>query len=351
MAKDYKINISAHGAEKSQKQISGLTKGLGKMAAMGTAVFGSIKLLTAGFRAINDAMKKTAEMASASVNAYAKLEKGIAEIRTLTGGLGESVDVLREQMIEMGNATGQSFDVLTKAKYDIVSAGFGDAADSVLVFNESMKLAIGGVTDGATAVDLMTTALNSFNKDATQSADVSDVLFQTVKMGKTTIEELSSSFGRALPFAKSLGVTLEDTGTMMAFLTSKGINTAEATTSLSAMFRSLESPAQEAANMMAFYNIEVMRLEDGTVDLIETLKQFEGMDAKIISKMIPEARAQLAIKSLSGDIGTLQEMISGMEQRGDAAKTAFDIMSQTWSFKFDQIKQKIQGESNWKDLN
>ena len=162
-------------------------------------------------------------------------------------------------------------------------------------------------------------------------------------MGKTTITELSTTFGRALPFAKSLGVTLEDTGTMMAFLTSRGINTAESVTALAGMFRALESPAKQAKDAMERAGIEVRRFDDGTVDLISTMEQFQGMDADTFSKIIPEARAQLAIKSMADDVGGLADMVEGMRDRAGASASAFDIMAQTWNFKFSQLKMNIQG--------
>ena len=90
-------------------------------AAMGTAVAAS--LTAAAFSA-------------------AKLEKGVAEIGTLLDNetVG-SMRAMREELQEMSVTYAQSIDKMTKARYDIVSAGFTGISDSALVLETSAKLA------------------------------------------------------------------------------------------------------------------------------------------------------------------------------------------------------------------
>ena len=51
----------------------------------------------------------------------------------------------------------------------------------------------------------------------------SDILFQTVEKGKTTIPELGASLGQVMPFAASAGVSLESVGAAMATITAGGV--------------------------------------------------------------------------------------------------------------------------------
>ena len=92
MANDYKIKISTPGAKQSQKQIQGLTGSFAKLGAKVLGVVAVFKTISLGFKAVNASMKKTIDVVKQSVNIFGDLETGIAEIRTLTGGLGESVD-------------------------------------------------------------------------------------------------------------------------------------------------------------------------------------------------------------------------------------------------------------------
>ena len=49
-----------------------------------------------------------------------------------------------------------------------------------------MKLAKGGFTDGAKAVDVLTTAINAYGLEASDATRVSDLLITTQNLGKTT---------------------------------------------------------------------------------------------------------------------------------------------------------------------
>ena len=132
---------------------------------------------------------------------------------------------MSKELRSVAISSGVALDSLSKAKYDIVSAGFSSVADSAEVLEVSSRLAVGGVTSVAEAADLLTTSLNALGLDASDTNKVADQLFTTVRLGKTTMTELSASLGQVLPFARSAGLGLEGVGAAMATLTASGINT------------------------------------------------------------------------------------------------------------------------------
>ena len=102
----------------------------------------------------------SAAMAGAAIRA-GQFEKGIAEIGTLLDGdVKGQMAAMRGELMDMSIEFGQTMGSMTKARYDIISAGFTDAADSAMVLEASSKLAVAGVSDVASTADLLTTALN-----------------------------------------------------------------------------------------------------------------------------------------------------------------------------------------------
>ena len=70
--------------------------------------------------------------------------------------------------------------------------------------------------------DILTTVLNAFKIEAKDVDKVSDVLFTTVRLGKTTLSELSSSLAQVAPLASASGVKFEEIAAAIATLTKQG---------------------------------------------------------------------------------------------------------------------------------
>ncbi len=84
-----------------------------------------------------------------------------------------------------------------------------------------MKLAKGGFTDGAKAVDVLTTAINAYGLEASDATRVSDLLITTQNLGKTTVDELASSMGTVIPVANASNFSIEELSASYAQLTKK----------------------------------------------------------------------------------------------------------------------------------
>ena len=154
-------------------------------------------------------MKAGAAMAAVgavAVKMAADVRAGVTEIGTLMDNVTSvEIEGMRSELLKLSVASGQALQPLTKARYDIVSAGFRDAADSAMVLNQSVRLAIAGASNAASSADILTTALNAYGMEASEVTRVSDVLFQTVKFGKTTLDQLAGSLGVVFPMARAAG--------------------------------------------------------------------------------------------------------------------------------------------------
>jgi len=301
------LRIGTKGARKALGtlgKVSGSLANLGAKAAVVSAGFAGLSAKLAG-----------------------DFQQNLLEISTLLDkNVDSSLNRIEQSLKNAASASGLALDSLSKAQYDIISAGFKNAADSAEVLDQSVRLAVGGVTSAAHAADLLTTAINSFGGSSADAQRISDVLFTTVKEGKTTITELGGSIGLVLPFAKSFNLSIEDVGAALAVLTAGGISTSESVTALKGAIRGLESPSQSAKKAMQNAGIEVVRFDDGTVDLLKTIEQFEKVDADAIAKFIPEATGQLAIKTLKNDTVGLRDAMVAFDKSSGATEKAFEKM-------------------------
>ncbi len=296
---------------------------------------------TAGKMAKFGALGVTA-FAAISAKMAGDFNKGLREISTLMTNVTEKdIKVMGKELESLSGKTGLAINSLVKARYDIVSAGFSDAAKSAIVLGESAKLAVGGVTSAAQAADIMTTALNAYKLTANDAADVSDILFTTVRLGKTTMTELAASMGNMLPIAKSANVRLEDAAAALALVTANGIDTATASTSLKNAFKSLAAPTDDAQAAMEKAGIKVQYMNDGSMDLVATLKQFSGLSLAQLKEFIPDIRAINAIQIMADKIDQLGENVEQFGNRSGAANTSFEKMMKEWNTKLSRLKNNF----------
>lgn len=324
MPKNIVLKISQKGAAKTGKALKAVTGSVARLGAKSA-------LVGAGFAVL-------------STKLAGDFQKSLLEVSTLmTNVNSKTLPNMSRELRAVASASGLALSSISKAKYDIVSAGFSDAAESANVLAVASKLAVGGVTTAASAADILTTSLNAYGKTADEVNDVSDVLFTTVRLGKTTMNELSQSLGMVLPFAKSMNLSMRGVGAAMATLTASGINTAEATTALRASILGLSAPADGARDAMKAAGIEVVRFADGTVDIVETVKQFQGMDPATIKKFIPNVRAITGIQTLANNFNVLSKNVEQFEtQAAGATEIAFGKMNTAFNTQFSKLKNNMQ---------
>jgi TP901 family phage tail tape measure protein len=319
----FDIVFKTSGTDKAKMAIGGLGSALKKVTKVGV-------LAGAGIAAL-------------SVKLAGDFSKNLREVSTLMDNTTEkSIRQMGRELRSLSQTSGLALSSLSKAKYDIVSAGFSGAAQSAQVLAASSQLAVGGVTSAASAADLLTTSLNAYGMDASQVNDISDTLFTTVRLGKTTMDELAGSLGKVLPIAKASGVSLSDVGAAMASLTAGGINTAESTTALRGAIIALTAPTDVAAKSMKTAGIEAKRFDDGSFDLLSTIKQFEGMDPAALRKFIPDISASVAVSALANNVEGLSDNLLAFEDRAGASETAFNKMAGEFNTQMAMLKNTSQ---------
>jgi len=271
----------------------------------------------------------------AAITMAADLDKGVAEIGTLMDGVTEGqIKGMKKELRDLSVAAGQSLKPLIKARYDIVSAGFRNAADSAAVLDAVVTSSVAGVTDAASAAGVIIKALNSYSLSADSAAEVSDVLFTTVKMGVTTFGELASSMGVLFPVSKSIDMRLEDVGAAMALVTAGGLETGKAAIYMRQSLVQLIKAAEEGS-------IELVRYADGTLNMYETFKQFQGLDLQALKKIIPDQRSGTFFAVIANNFEKLAPIMKEFEKRSGSTKRAFDIISERAGFKAARAFQKL----------
>lgn len=211
-----------------------------------------------GFEALGNVIQtlglaKVAQEISAALldcsQSAAKFETSVAKVSTLVDTNKVSMRSMRDELLQLSGDTGKSVNDLSDATYQAISASV-EVGNAIATVDKANKLAVGGFTSSATAVDVLTTALNAYNLSANQTEYISDILVTTQNLGKTTVDELASSVGKTIPLAAAYNVEMDNLSTAYAQLTKNGIATAEAGTYIKSMLNELGDSSSNVAKVL-----------------------------------------------------------------------------------------------------
>ena len=243
------------------------------------------------------ALGATAAFTTIASGAYTMardFEKAMKEVATISDAVQEDFDGISKSVFDLSKITPDNPERLAKAYYQIVSAGY-DGEKGIRLLEVAAKSAVAGVTDTLTAADGITTILNAYNKGVEQSEEVSDALFNTVKLGKTTFEELSRSISQVAPLASASNIPLNEILSTVASLTKQGVPTAQAMTQIRAAIvglssaDALDSTKTLQQNFQDFYDSvggNQTKLKDaiGTIEGVQAILSIAGKNAKSSQK-------------------------------------------------------------------
>lgn len=307
--------------------------------------FGSGLKRTAGVAAVGAGVA-IAGLATKGVKEFASLERGMNEVFTLLPDIsGEAMGDLTGQVRDFAQEFGTLPDEVVPSLYQAISAGV--PKDNVFDFLETaQKAAIGGVTELETAVDGISSVVNSYGSDVIDATKASDLMFTAVRLGKTNFEELSQSLFQVLPTASSLGVEFGDVTAAMAAMTSQGTPTRVATTQLRQMLVELSKEGQQAAvtfEELSGQSFAEFIAQGGTVE--EALKMM-GDAAKgqggNIADLFGSVEAGMGATALTSESGSkaFSNALGEMSDSAGATEGAYDQMDQGVSRSLDKMKAR-----------
>jgi len=279
----------------------------------------------------------------AAIKMTSDFERGITEISTLGDYTKEQLDEIEKGIRKTAEATGESLADLTKARYDIISSGFESVADSEKLMAKAAEAAIGGVSDVATTAKVGVGILNSYKMGIQGVDEVYDMLFATIKYGTTTMEELAPSIGQLTPIAYAAHLSLKNLGAVIATVTNAGIETPIAITAIRGALLALVAPTEAARQAMREMGIEVKYLNDGTLDILGTMAQFQGLPLNVIQRIIPDVRAANGIQVLANNFDILSKNVARFTDISGSSQAAAEKMDQSFDRLWKKTLQKFKG--------
>lgn len=307
-------------ADRISEKLSSVTKAGEKLSKIGTAMMAglTVPLISAG---------------TAATKMAVDYESSFAKVSTLLDANVVNYQEYKNQLLDASSESKIAIDEFSEAVYSSISAGV-DQTKAISFTTDAMKLAKGGFTDGAKAVDVLTTAINGYNLKSSDATRISDLLITTQNLGKTTVDELASSMGTVIPVASSVNFNVNELSASYAQLTKNGIATAESGTYLKAMLSELGKSGNITDGTLreltgkGFAQLKAEGVS--TTKILQMISDEAGKNGKTLKDMFSSVEAGSAALVLAKGSGAeYNEMLQGMRSSAGATQEAFDKMDAT----------------------
>lgn len=274
---------------------------------------------------------------------FVELDTATANLRTLGDEAAAMAPNLREAAIAMSKDLPFAAAEIQTTMFDALASGVKGGEEGLKSFADTAaKLATGGGAGIGDATKLLAGQLNAYGKSAEDAAKFSDVFFNTVNFGVTSIPELANTLSNVIPTAASLGVEIEGVGAALAVMTSKGVPTAQSTTKLNQLLLELAKPGAALKPILdaAGVSLESLNKEDLPVTLAKVSKALKDTGTASVAAF-SSSEAAAAFNVLSGDIEGFAQTFLDVRDTSGSAQYAYEQMSDSIEVQTKQMMSAV----------
>lgn len=278
--------------------------------------------------------------------AAAQFETSTAMVATIADTSQKSLSSISKEVRSYSNETGEAASDMAEATYQAISASV-NTADAAAFAGTATKLAVGGFTSATTAVDVLTTAINSYGLAASDATQLSDYLITTQNLGKTSVDQLAQSVGKVIPLASAYNVQMDNLSSAYAVLTANGIATAESGTYLKSMLSELGDAGSDVSEVLLNSTgktfAQLMEQGYSLGDVMSMLGDAVDGDSTAFNALWSSTEAGIGALSLfNAGADKYNSVLDSMRTSAGATEKAYSTMADTT----DKSKQRMENAFN-----
>jgi TP901 family phage tail tape measure protein len=339
------LSTATEEAKKTEKAVFRLSdafKGAGdELSRIKASFVGNLgaNVVAGAFNTLRSAIGETVGQAR-------EFSRSIAEVNSI---LPRNAKLTKDQidlLIQLSSQYGKSAQEQARAFYEIVSGGVEDTATAFRILKQSNEAAVAGITDVNVAAKTLTSTFNAFAQQGTSVTAITDSLFQAVKDGQTTFQELAGTLGRVSPIAASVGIRIDEVAGSIAFLTKSGIQTDQAITGLRATISSIIKPSKEAADEANRLGLQfspaAIAKAGGFVNFLNQVKVATNGSSTSIARLFGEVNAINTVVAIAnGNFDDFRKTLDANKNSIGATAAAAKELKSSFDFQAGQAEQSI----------
>ena len=340
---DLDISGFLAGLKTAQKEADAASRNM--TTKFGNSVTGIGKQLTSvGSTLTKNVTLPLVAVGTAGLKVATDFEKGMSQVKAISGATGKDFEALREKAIELGADTSFSANEVAEAMTEMAKAGW-DSQQIIDGMSGVLAAAAASGENLSTVSTIVADTITGFGLAAADSTKVADLLTQAANSGTIGISDLGESFKYVAPLANAMGISVEDAVTAITAMSMAGIKGSQAGTALSGVLSRLNGDNEKVRSTMKELGIEITNV-DGSFksldDIVAALRNsFSGMTdeqkayyATILAGQEGQ-KGLLALLNLSED--EYNKIAESMDNAGGVAEKTAAIMQDNLQSKIEQL--------------
>ena len=346
-------DLASEGIEKVRQNLASFS---GASEEMFRKFDSGVKEMLGGFASMAAGTKIFSAFQGAfgsSVNTAADFEQAMARVGAVSGAVGEDFEALTQQAKELGAKTQFSASQAAASQESLARAGF-KTNEIISAMPRLLNMAAAEGMDLANAADIAASAIAGFGMDASEAGRVADVLAKTSAASNTSIALLGESLKYVAPYAKAVGVDIEQTNAMLGIMANAGIKGSIAGNALKSAFSRLSEEPTRVAKALKSVGVEA-KTSTGELrpfpELMKDLSQkMEGMGRAdkvgLFNKIFGSAAGGGMLAVMDGVAnGNLPELEAALYGASGAAQAMAERMNATAQGAMKRLESASEGLS------
>lgn len=255
-------------------------------------------------------------------------EDSMANVNTLLDDPSH-LEGYKNAVRRISDNTGLSLETMSAGMYQAISSLGDGGEETERIFTTMARSAKAGGAEVSDSVALISAGMKGYNDISNETAQkISDLAFQTAKLGVTTFPEMASSMQPLFPLANSLNLSYEELFGSMATLTGVTGNTAEVSTQLKAVFSNLMAPTTAMQGVIEKYGYssgQAMLESEGLAGMLKIVQNETGGQADKMAELFSSTEAVTAMTALTGSqFDTFNDKLGQMSDAAGATNAAYE---------------------------
>jgi TP901 family phage tail tape measure protein len=264
--------------------------------------------------------------------ALAQLQTQIALIQSISQDAQLSQEQWSDSILALSSNKGFDAVEVAAATYEAISNQVTRGAEAVTFMGQALDFARATGSSTTDAVNLLSSAINSFGKSSADAEQLASELFAVIDLGRVKAEDLANTYGRVAPAAKQLGLSTAEFGASIAVLTRIGVKPREVLTQISGIVTKLIAPTEEMTELFGEWGVASGEAAVRTFGFLGVLQKLqiaaESGDSRLteLAQLFNEVRGLRGAAFLSSDQGikefsdTLSQITGRIENYKEAVR-------------------------------
>jgi TP901 family phage tail tape measure protein len=284
----------------------------------------------------------------AVVQDLAAFDRGLTQLRVVSGGTVAEIDRIKQAALELGATTPKSASEALAGAVELAKAGFSAVAIPEAL-PAALNLAVTAQIELGRAAEITAVALKQFGLEADEAVRVTDALTVAASSGVVDVADLAEALTYAGTIGGAFGFQLEDVVAALGALGEGGLKGGIAGRGLAGVLSRLLDPAGDAAAALDKVKMTTDQLDPSVVgfaDAIRNLSRALSQGANVFALFDTE-QAKSAV-TLGKQVEAFERFAAAQRESIDAAGDqveAFggDLQGSLTKFSsaLDGLKQKV----------